>query len=300
MAQRTSTSNTYLRTVLHPWSLLYGTQVVKSVITLLYWTKPWKQGFPCDEALHWQNLKEGGGGGGGLGWSMPWPWHNNTPTGPTVDTDEGKHACQRAREHRQTWWMAQSSHEATRIQTGLAERGRWCVVSPLLSIAIQRIPFTHRTDPSMSHHYLSQQWHCNTIWACTWPCECVHTSAPCMPFCALAQDFAAFSSSVCERSFRNHMSKWVNAARLKTRDCKICFCRCARASMRVCKCEYICTRVCQGVCVSRPLGEISERGHDLASTAGLSVCLVGVTIAMVLCRQDVYVGDLKVITSLLL
>lgn len=54
------------------------------------------------------------------------------------------------------------------------------------------------------------------------------------------------------------------------------------------------------VCASRLLREISERGHDLASTAGLSVCLVSVTMAMALCRQDVYVGDLKVIMSLLL
>lgn len=54
------------------------------------------------------------------------------------------------------------------------------------------------------------------------------------------------------------------------------------------------------MCVSRFLGEISERGHDLASTAGLSVCLVSVTMAMALCRQDVYVGDLEVITLLLL
>lgn len=52
--------------------------------------------------------------------------------------------------------------------------------------------------------------------------------------------------------------------------------------------------------MSRPLREISERGHDLASTAGLSVFLASVTMAMVLCRQDVYIGDLKVITSLLL
>lgn len=52
--------------------------------------------------------------------------------------------------------------------------------------------------------------------------------------------------------------------------------------------------------MSGPLREISERGHDLASTAGLSVCLVSVTMAMALCRQDVYIGDLKVITSLLL
>lgn len=50
--------------------------------------------------------------------------------------------------------------------------------------------------------------------------------------------------------------------------------------------------------MSRPLREISEQGHDLASTAGLSVCLVRVTMAMVVCRQDVYVG--QVITSLLL
>lgn len=54
------------------------------------------------------------------------------------------------------------------------------------------------------------------------------------------------------------------------------------------------------VCVSRSLGEISEQGHDLASTAGPSVCLVSVTMAMVLCRQDVYIGDFEVITSLLL
>lgn len=52
--------------------------------------------------------------------------------------------------------------------------------------------------------------------------------------------------------------------------------------------------------MSRPLRELTERGHDLASTAGLSVCLVRVTMAMALCRQDVYIGDLKVITSLLL
>ena len=50
----------------------------------------------------------------------------------------------------------------------------------------------------------------------------------------------------------------------------------------------------------RPLGEISERGHDLASIAGLSVCFVIVTMVMALCRQDVYIGDLKVIMSLLL
>lgn len=33
----------------------------------------------------------------------------------------------------------------------------------------------------------------------------------------------------------------------------------------------VCEGVCVCVCVSRPLREIRERGHDLASTAGLCV-----------------------------
>lgn len=65
-------------------------------------------------------------------------------------------------------------------------------------------------------------------------------------------------------------------------------------------CVFVFKFVKTRVWVSRSLREISEQGHDLASTAGLSVCLVSVTMAMVLCRQDVYIGDFEVITSLLL
>lgn len=44
----------------------------------------------------------------------------------------------------------------------------------------------------------------------------------------------------------------------------------------------------------------SVSGDMTSSVQLVSLCLVGVTMAMVLCRQDVYIGDLKVIMSLLL
>lgn len=63
-------------------------------------------------------------------------------------------------------------------------------------------------------------------------------------------------------------------------------------------CAYLRVSLLGCVCVSGPLRETTEQGHDLASTAGLSVCLVSVTIAMALCRQEVYIWDLKVVMSL--
>ena len=136
----------------------------KSVITILSWTGTQTQGFPFDEALYWQNLKGGGGG-----WSMPGPWHNNTPTGPKADTHvEGKHACQRAQEHRQTWWMAPSSHEATRTQTCLEREEGDVWSAPPHHCNTENPIHTHCTGPRC--HYQSQQWHCNTIRVCVCVC----------------------------------------------------------------------------------------------------------------------------------
>lgn len=71
----------------------------------------------------------------------------------------------------------------------LAEGGKWCVVSPLLVTAIQRIPFTHCTDPL----YLIITYHNNGtvalyMSACGW--VNVHivyicASAPCILYCLL-------------------------------------------------------------------------------------------------------------------
>lgn len=66
------------------------------------------------------------------------------------------------------------------------------------------------------------------------------------------------------------------------------------------KCVSLCAIECTWCIYSMCVCPGPSERHDLASTAGLSVCLVSVTMAMALCRQDVYVGDLEVITSLLL
>lgn len=108
--------------------------------------------------------------GGGAGWSMPEPWHNNTPTVLTADTHvEGKHACQRALEYRQIWWMAWSSHEATCIQTcsDRAEGDVWSAPPGNTESPIHTLQ-----QSALYHQYASQQLLCNTRLVCMWLWEC--------------------------------------------------------------------------------------------------------------------------------
>lgn len=86
--------------------------------------------------------------------SLPWRCQNNTPKGSTADPHvEGKQACHRPGEPRQTWWMTQSSHEATRTHKPAQSERKVMCGQPLLITATQRIPFTCCADPHTSHTY---------------------------------------------------------------------------------------------------------------------------------------------------
>lgn len=131
--------------------------------------RTWTQRFPCDEALHWQNVQGGGGGGGAAAAERcsVQPWHN-TPSGPThmlrVNT------CVRgygSMDRHDEWLQVPTRRHAYKLAQ--EESKGMCShppPTPHLISAAQSIPFTHCT--SMSHHYLSQHWQRNASRVCIW------------------------------------------------------------------------------------------------------------------------------------